>query len=354
MSNEDRVVDYNPQITLIKAPTKNYPLKEDVFQIKFVPPVPTDQIAPGEVVVKNMFLSIDATQRVWISGVKTYIDPVKPGDLMKGMGVAEVIFSKDPKFKIGDKVLGLTYWQKYSVLKAKDLTLLPSNYPNYENFLGVLGISGLTAYFGLKKIGNLKAGETVVVSAAAGAVGEIAVQLAKNAGCTVVGIVGSNEKCQYIKSIGADAAINYKTENLREKLKEYCPKGVNVYFDNVGGEMLDELLMHIRDYSRIIACGAISSYNEEISNRYKIKNYSRIIIKRAIIQGFIYFDYAKEFPQAITELSKLKSEGKLKFKVDIHNGLDEAPNGLKNLLLGKNNGKVIVRVEKDAQLKPSL
>lgn len=158
MSNEDRVVDYNPQITLIKVPTKNYPLKEDVFQIKFVPPVPTDQIAPGEVVVKNMFLSIDATQRVWISGVKTYIDPVKPGDLMKGMGVAEVIFSKDPKFKIGDRVLGLTYWQKYSVLKAKDLTPLPQNYPNYENFLGVLGISGLTAYFGLKKIGNLKAG----------------------------------------------------------------------------------------------------------------------------------------------------------------------------------------------------
>ncbi len=168
-------MDYNPQITLTKVPTSNYPNKEDVFQLKFVPPVPVDQLIAGEVVVKNLFLSVDATQRVWISGVKTYMDPVKPGDLMKGAGVGEVIYSKDPKFKIGDKVLGLTFWQKYSVLKAKDLTALPKNYNNYEHFLGVLGISGLTAYFGLKKIGNPKEGETVVISAAAGAVGEIAI-----------------------------------------------------------------------------------------------------------------------------------------------------------------------------------
>lgn len=197
-------MDYNPQITLTKVPTSNYPDKEDVFQLKFVPPIPVDQLIAGEVVVKNLFLSVDATQRVWISGVKTYMDPVKPGDLMKGAGVGEVIYSKDPKFKIGDKVLGLTFWQKYSVLKAKDLTALPKNYNNYEHFLGVLGISGLTAYFGLKKIGNLKEGETVVISAAAGAVGEIAIQLAKLAGCHVVGIVGSKAKCDYIKSIGAD------------------------------------------------------------------------------------------------------------------------------------------------------
>jgi NADPH-dependent curcumin reductase len=347
-------VDYNPQITLTKVPTSNYPNKEDVFQLKFVPPVPVDQLIAGEVVVKNLFLSVDATQRVWISGVKTYMDPVKPGDLMKGAGVGEVIYSKDPKFKIGDKVLGLTFWQKYSVLKAKDLTALPKNYNNYEHFLGVLGISGLTAYFGLKKIGNLKEGETVVISAAAGAVGEIAIQLAKLAGCHVVGIVGSKAKCDYIKSIGADEAINYKTESLKDKLRQYCPKGVNVYFDNVGGEMLDELLMHIRDESRIIACGAISSYNADLAKRYKIKNYPRIIIKRAIIQGFIYFDYQKEFPEAIAELAELMQQGKLKFRVDMHNGLEEAPNGLKHLLLGQNDGKVIVRVEKQSDVKPKL
>ena len=179
MSTSDKVVDYNPQITLIKAPSDQYPANEEVFQLKYVPPIPTDQVKAGEVVVKNLFLSIDATHRVWISGVKTYIDPVLPGDLMKGAGVGEVIYSNDPKFKSGDKVLGLTRWQKYSVLKASELSSLPKNQKNYEHFLGVLGISGLTAYFGLKKIGDLKAGETVVISAAAGAVGEIAVQLAK-------------------------------------------------------------------------------------------------------------------------------------------------------------------------------
>lgn len=145
----------------------------------------------GEVVVRNLYLSIDATMRIWISGVRTYIDPVKPGDIMKGMGVGEVIFSNDPKFKIGDKVLGLTYWQKYSILNAKQLAPLPNNYKDYSDFLGVLGITGLTAYFGYKKIGKLKKGEIVIVSAAAGAVGELAVQLAKVEGCTVIGIASS-------------------------------------------------------------------------------------------------------------------------------------------------------------------
>jgi NADPH-dependent curcumin reductase CurA len=158
MSSSDKVVDYNPQITLQKVPTDQYPANEEVFQIKYVPPVPIDELKAGEVIVRNEFLSIDATHRVWISGVKTYVDPVRPGDLMKGAGVGEVIYSNDQKFKIGDKVLGLTRWQKYSVLKAKELSILPKNQNNYEHFLGVLGISGLTAYFGLKKIGNLKQG----------------------------------------------------------------------------------------------------------------------------------------------------------------------------------------------------
>ena len=221
------------------------------------------------------------------------MDPVKPGDLMKGSGVGEIIFSKDPKFKIGDKVLGLTFWQRYSILKAKDLTLLPKNYKDYSDFLGVLGISGLTAYFGFKKVGNLKKGEIVVVSAAAGAVGEIAVQLAKNAGCFVIGIASSKKKCDYVKSLGADFDIDYKKDNLLQKMKEYCPKGFDFYFDNVGGEMLDNLLMYIRDKTRIIACGSISTYNDEPGKRYRLKNYSRIVIKRGIIQGFIFTDYAK-------------------------------------------------------------
>ena len=212
---------------------------------------------------------------------------------MKGSRVGEIIFSKDPKFKIGDKMFGLTFWQRYSILKAKDLTLLPKNYKDYSDFLGVLGISGLTAYFGFKKIGNLKKGEIVVVSSAAGAVGEIAVQLAKNAACFVIGIASSKEKCDYVKSLGADFVIDYKKDNRLQKMKDYCPKGFDVYFDNVGGEMLDNLLMYIRDKTRIIACGSISTYNDEPGQRYRRKNYSRIFIKRGIIQGFIFTDYAK-------------------------------------------------------------
>lgn len=352
----DKQVDLNAQIVLTKRPSANYPAKEDVFQIKYVPPVPTDQVRDGEVVVRNLFISIDATNRVWISGVKTYMEPIKPNEVMKGFGVAEVIFSKSPAFKVGDRVLGLTYWQKYSVLPDKGLSHLPPSYPNYENFLGVLGISGLTAYFGLKKIGKLKAGEKVVVSAAAGAVGEIAVQLAKLAGCQVCGIAGSDDKCKYLKSIGVDFVINYKKETLRERLKEYFPSGIDVYFDNVGGEMLDELLMHIRDESRIIACGAISAYghyNQEKQETYRIKNYSRIIIKRALIQGYIYYDYFKEFPEAIQELATLVQQGKLKYTNDVRNGLEECPRGLKDLLEGNNKGKVIIRVA-DPAAKPSL
>lgn len=218
-------------------------------------------------------------------------------------------------------------------------------------------MSGLTAYFGLKHIGKLKQGETVVVSTAAGAVGEIAVQLAKNAGCVVCGIAGSDEKCQYVKSLGADYVINYKKDSVKSKLKEYCPKGVNVYFDNVGGEMLDEVLMHIRDESRIIACGAISTYGDLNSSKqesYKIKNYSRIIIKRAVIQGFLYFDYVKEFPEAIAELSKLRTEGKLKSKFDMRHGVEECSKSLVDLLQGKNTGKIVVKVDNTMTVKPSL
>ena len=187
----------------------------------------------------------------------------------------------------------------------------------------------------------------MVVSAAAGSVGEIAVQLAKLAGCEVCGIAGGAEKCAYVRSLGADHVIDYKKESLRQRLSECFPKGVDVYFDNVGGEMLDEVLTHIREQSRVIACGAISTYssfNQQKQEPYRIKNYPRIIIKRATIHGFLYFDFAKEFPQAIRHLSQLVEQGKLKYSNDIRNGLEECPRGLKDLLQGRNKGKVIIKV----------
>ena len=347
-------VDMTVQATLMKRPGPNYPEKEDIFQYKYVPPIPTDLVKDGQIVIKNMFISIDATNRVWISGVPSYMKPINPGDLMRGMGVAEVLFSKNKKYKPGDKVLGLTYWQKYSVVEGKEFTPLPPSCPNYEEFLGVLGISGLTAYFGLKKIGDLKEGETVVVSTAAGAVGEVVVQLAKHAGCRVVGLTGSDSKCDYVRSIGADEAINYKKGSLKENLKKACPKGVDVYFDNVGGEMLDELLMLIRDNSRIILCGSISSYNDLNSSKpdvYKLKNYSRLVIKRALMKGFLYFDYHKEFPQALAEIAALVKQGKMKYKVDMRVGVEECGRGLADLLQGKNTGKVIIRVDDTAKAR---
>lgn len=210
--SDEQVVDLNTVIRLSRVPTDKYPTEEsDVFQIKMGPPPPVDTVPEGSVVVKNMYVSIDATMRVWISGVTSYLPPVKPGDVMRASCVGVVIYSRSNKIKVGDMVTGLIGWQKYAVMKQEELAILPKNHPNYENFLGVLGISGLTAYFGLYEIGKLKQNDIVVVSAAAGAVGEIVVQLAKSKGCYVCGIAGSDDKCQYVKDIGANSTINYKT-----------------------------------------------------------------------------------------------------------------------------------------------
>lgn len=185
--------------------------------------------------------------RVWISGVQSYLPPVKPHDIMRAFCVGEVIYSKSKKFGVGDLVLGMIGWQKYAVMKDKELTLIPKDYPNPEHYLGVLGISGLTAYFGLMDIGKIKQNEIVVISAAAGAVGEIAVQMAKNYGCKVCAIAGSDDKCDYVKKLGADTVINYKKQDVGKELRKLYPEGIDVYFDNVGGQMLDDVLMNIRN-----------------------------------------------------------------------------------------------------------
>jgi NADPH-dependent curcumin reductase CurA len=343
MSNDWSPVDLNTEIRLGKVPDLNYPKVNDIFQMMVTPPVPTDNVQKGQVVVRNLYLSIDAAMRVWISGKKTYMDPVVPGDVMRAMGVGVIIFSNG-NLKAGDIVMGMLEWQKFCLIKEKELIVLPKDYPNPQHFLGVYGISGLTAYFGLFEVGKIKAGDIVVVSAAAGAVGELAIQLAKNAGCTVIGVAGGQDKCDYVKSIGADAVIDYKQVKFLDSLRKACPKGVDVYFDNVGGQMLDDVLMAVRDNCRIILCGAISTYNDDPKNPYRLKNYQRLIIKRGTMQGYIYFDYKKKFNTAIVEMMKQVNEGKLKFREDISNGVEEAPAALQKLLLGKNNGKVLVKL----------
>lgn len=203
--------------------------------MKLLPSITEDKVPDGNLIVRNIYISIDATNRVWISGKKTYVDPVLPGQVMKGFAIGEVVFSKSQKYKVGDLVMGVLGWEKYTMASEKTLALVPKDYPEPHHFLGVFGISGLTAWIGLFEIGKIKPDDIVVVSAAAGAVGEIAVQLAKNHGCKVIGIAGGKDKCSYVKSIGADHCVDYKNENVEKRIKELSPEGIDVYFDNVGG-----------------------------------------------------------------------------------------------------------------------
>jgi NADPH-dependent curcumin reductase CurA len=237
MSNDWSPVDLNTEIRLGKVPDLNYPKVNDIFQMMVTPPVPTDNVQKGQVVVRNLYLSIDAAMRVWISGKKTYMDPVVPGDVMRAMGVGVIIFSNG-NLKAGDIVMGMLEWQKFCLIKEKELIVLPKDYPNPQHFLGVYGISGLTAYFGLFEVGKIKAGDIVVVSAAAGAVGELAIQLAKNAGCTVIGVAGGQDKCDYVKSIGADAVIDYKQGKFLDSLRKACQRELTCILTMLVGRCL--------------------------------------------------------------------------------------------------------------------
>lgn len=339
----------NIKIALTKRPDASFPKNLDLFQLFYTAPPSAEKLRPEEVIIQNRYISIDAAMRVWISGAKTYMDPVQVGDVMNAFCVGVVLSSKSAKFSVGDWVSGLFGWQAYAAMPASRVTKLPT-YPNPQHFLGVLGISGLTAYMGLKEIGQVKKGETLVVSAAAGAVGELVVGLGKLWGARVIGIAGSKEKCRYVKEVlGADECIDYKNENVFNSLKKICTKGIDVYFDNVGGEILDNVLSLINDFSRIVCCGAISGYNQGKDEGYRLRNYPRLIIKRAKMQGFIYFDYKEKIPGAVKELMQYINNGKLKFNEDFVDGLDNAPFALQKLLTGANTGKVIVRVKYDKE-----
>ncbi|EAR88163.1 zinc-binding dehydrogenase family oxidoreductase (macronuclear) [Tetrahymena thermophila SB210] len=343
--------EYNVKIVLESRPGKEYPEK-DCFQITYGKPPTESEVKVDQILVRVKFISIDASMRVWISGAKTYMDPVNPGDVMPASCIGEVVFSRSPDLNKGDLVLGLMKWQKYLILDRKGLMKVPKEYPNPEHFLGVLGTNGLTAYFGMFDIGKPQKGETVVVSAAAGAVGQIAVQLAKSVGARVIGMAGSKDKCEFVKSLGADECINYKEDDIFKKLKEYCPKGIDVYFDNVGGEILDLCLLLVRDHCRIVMCGAISGYNS--TKPYAIKNYQRLIIKKGLMQGFIVMDYAKRYKEAIAYLGNLISKNQLKHTEDVLYGLDSAPRGLRRLIGGDNTGKVIIKCDYPEKQQPKL
>ena len=300
----------------------------------------------GEMLLKNLYLSFDPAQRGWMEDRKSYVPPVQINEVMRAGSVAQVIESKHPDFKEGEIVQGTFGWQDYAVSDGSGMlsaTKVPEDMPITAP-LSVFGVTGLTAYFGLLDIGQPKEGYTVVVSGAAGATGSIAGQIAKIKGCKVIGTAGGPEKCRWLtEEANFDGAIDYKSANLSNSLRELCPEGINVVFDNVGGEFLNVTLAQLALNARIVLCGAISRYNEKILPPGP-SNYMALIFMRAKMEGFIVLDYAPKFPKAIEEISGWVREGKITYKEDIQEGLENAPSTLVRLYTGENVGKQLLKI----------
>src|SRR5271168_3900631 len=298
----------------------------------------------GELLVKILYISLDPAMRGWMNEGKSYVAPVGIGEVMRAGGLGRVIASKNPKFAVGDHVYGGFGVQEFAISNGNGITKVdPSAFP-LPVYLGTLGMPGMTAYFGLLDIGQPKPGNTVVVSGAAGAVGAVVGQIAKIKGCTVVGIAGGADKCNYVvKDLGFDAAIDYKSEDVRKSLQKHCPKGIDVYFDNVGGEILDAALTQLARGARVVICGAISQY----CNTTPIKgpsNYLSLLVNRASMKGMVVFDYADRYPEAALEMAAWMAAGKLKSREDIVEGLETFPETLLKLFKGENTGKLILKV----------
>ena len=308
--------------------------------------------ADGQVLVKTLVLSLDPAMRGWLNEGKSYIPPVGIGEVMRAGGIGRVLASKNPAFQPGDVVSGLLGVQEYCQTAAGvpggRLEKIDLKLGTPAQWLNVFGMPGMTAYFGLKDVGLPKAGQTLVVSGAAGAVGQTVGQLAKIKGCRVVGIAGGAAKCDWVvKELGFDACIDYKGGSVREGLKQHCPKGVDIYFDNVGGEILDHVLAKLAPKARIVICGAISQYNNTTPMQGP-KNYMSLLVNRARMEGMVVFDYAQQFPQAIAELAGYLRDGRLKSKEDIvEGGVAAFPQTLNKLFAGENFGKLALRVAVD-------
>lgn len=315
---------------------------EDCWKIETVD-IP--EITEGEVLVKTKYISIDPAMRGWMNDSKSYIKPVELGETMRALAVGEIIASKNSRFLVGEYVSTATGVQEYVISEGKDFVKVDPKIFPLPAYLGTLGMSGLTAYFGLLDTGQPKEGETVVVSGAAGAVGSVVGQIAKIKGCRVVGIAGGQDKCDYvINKLGFDACIDYKAGNLRKNLKEACPTGVDVYFDNVGGEILDTALTLINKKARIVICGAISQYNS--TKPEGPKNYLSLLVNRARMEGIVVFDNAARYGEAAKEMAGWILEGKLNANFYIEKGGIKAfPETLMKLFAGENTGKMVLEVD---------
>jgi hypothetical protein len=334
------VTELNRQLVLARRPSGM--VDESTVRLE-EKPVP--EPGPGQALIRVRYLSIDPTIRTWMNDAGGYLPPIAIGDPVRGVGIGEVVASHTERFGVGELVFGMTGWQDYTLAGegAADMQVLPPGI-DPATALNVFGVTGMTAYFGLLDVGRLKEGDTVVVSGAAGATGSVVGQIARIKGAgKVIGIAGSDDKCAWlVHELGYDAAINYRSDDVRSRLQELCPDGVDLYFDNVGGELLDTVLGQLALRGRIVLCGAISTYN----NPGRVpgpSNYRNLITRRGRMEGFLILDYTSRFPEAQLEMAGWLMEGRIHHKEHILDGLERAPEALNLLFTGGNTGKVIVR-----------
>ena len=303
--------------------------------------------ADGEFLVRNLYLSLDPAMRTWMTAHRSYVPPVGLGEVMRGMCTAQVVASRSPDFSEGDVVTGLFGWQDYAVAKGDwSISKVPEGTPLTWP-LSVLGITTLTAYFGLKEIAHPKEGETVVVTGAAGATGSVAAQLARSWGCRTIGIAGGAEKSEWMTGeLGLDGAIDYKAEDVKTRLRELCPDGIDVFWDNVGGTTLEAGLANLAMHARVVLCGAIANYNADKPTGPR--NYMNLLVKRARMEGFVVFDYMSRTDEALAELMPMIEDGRLRHREDVRDGLEQAPTALMDLYSGDNRGKLLVKIAEAA------
>jgi NADPH-dependent curcumin reductase len=303
------------------------------------------ELAEGEILVQTDYISLDPAMRGWLRDARSYIPPVGIGEVMRAGSLGKVVKANNhPKFKVGDILLGGSGVQQFDVSNGKGYLKIEEGGRPLTEYLSVLGMPGMTAYFGILEVGELKEGDVVVVSGAAGAVGSVVGQIAKIKGCKVIGIAGGKDKCDYIvKELGFDAAIDYKNDNIYAGLKEHCPKGMDVYFDNVGGEILDDCLSRLALHARIVICGAISQYNAT-EKPVGPSNYLSLLVNRASMKGMVVFDYANKYHIAREEMTKWLNEGKLKSQIDIYEGIENFNKTLLRLFTGDKNGKLVMKL----------
>ncbi len=303
---------------------------------------PVPELQDGQVVVRTQYISLDPAMRGWMNDARSYIAPVKLGDVMRAAAVGEIVASRHPDLAEGDSVVGLFGMQDYAVSDGSGVRKVDTGLAPLPLYLSALGMPGMTAYFGLLDVGAPVAGQTVVVSAASGAVGALVGQIARIRGCRAVGLAGGAEKCAYVRdTLGFDAAIDYKNEDVGAALSQHCPKGIDVYFDNVGGAILDAALARLARHARVVICGAISQYNS--SAMTGPKNYMSLLVQHARMEGFVVFDYAQRYDEGAQAMAGWLADGSLKSREDVVDGLETFPETLLKLFSGQNFGKLMIK-----------